>query len=272
MSFRYPTKTISVTSGKGGVGKTTLACNLAYKLSRYEKKVLIFDADLGMSNVDIFFGTRAETTIFDVMSGKKNIEDALVRLDSNLYLISGGHGIDQMQNLDAYARRTVLDSLKELPMSFDYMVIDTSPGISQNVLHMNAAAKNNIVVITADPSSFADSYALIKVLNQKYKVNRFSIVSNCVKNQEDGFYLFKRFQDVVQKFLFVSLDYLGAIPQDSQLKSANINKRIILKQDPTSDAAIAISQISSEILKSQYKINSSGGLEMFWDNLARATS
>ncbi len=270
MSFRYPTKTISVTSGKGGVGKTTLACNLAYKLSRYDKKVL--DADLGMSNVDIFFGTRAETTIYDVLAGKKTIEEALVRLDSNLYLISGGHGIDQMQNLDSFSRKAVLDSLKDLPVSFDYMVIDTSPGISQNVLHMNAAAKNNIVMITADPSSFADSYALIKVLNQKYKVNRFSIVTNYVKNPEDGFYLFKRFQDVVQKFLFVSLDYLGAIPQDSQMKSANISKRIILKQNPTSDAAIAISQISAEILKSQYKINSSGGLEMFWDNFVRASS
>ena len=127
-------------------------------------------------------------------------------------------------------------------------------------------------MITSDPSSFADSYALIKVLNQKYKVNRFSIVTNYVKNPEDGFYLFKRFQDVVQKFLFVSLDYLGAIPHDPQLKSANINKRIILKQDLTSDASIAISQISAEILKSQYKINSSGGLEMFWDNLVRASS
>lgn len=267
MNFNYNTKTLSFTSGKGGVGKTTLAANVAYRLSQSGKRVLIFDADLGMANVDIFFGTRAPHSIMDVLNGKKKIKEILTPLDSNLFLISGGHGFEELQNMDSFSRRAIMDSLAEMSGCFDYLVIDTSPGIAQNVLQTNAAVQNINVILTPDPSSFADSYALIKVLNAKYKVKRFSIICNQVKNHEDGFYLFKRFQDVVHKFLTVGLEYQGAVPLDSALRSSNYNQRLIMKQDPSSDSAISISQISNEILKSHYKMNSNGGLQLFWENM-----
>lgn len=272
MSSQYPTKTISITSGKGGVGKTTLVSNLAYKLAKENKKVLVFDADFGMANVDIFFGVRSECSIQDVIAGGKSMSEIMLPIDKNLFLISGGHGFENLQNLDSFSRRSLLDSLKVLPYKFDYLLIDTSPGISQNVLHLNAAAKTNIIVVTPDPASFADAYALIKILNQKYKLTRFSIICNFVRNHEDGFYLFKRFQDVVQKFLFVSLEFLGSVPFDSSLKSANIQKRLIMKQDSTSESAISISQIANEIQKSQYRISTGGGMELFWDSVSRASA
>lgn len=268
MNYNYKTKTISFTSGKGGVGKTTIAANVSYRLSQSGKKVLIFDGDLGMANVDIFFGKRAPHTINDVLSGKKKVKEVIYPLDTNLYLVSGGHGFSELQNLDSFSRRSIMDSLNEVTGVFDYLVIDTSPGIAQNVLQTNAAVQNINVIITPDPSSFADSYALIKVLNSQYQVKRYSIICNQVKNHEDGFYLFKRFQDVVHKFLNVGLEYLGAIPLDSTLRSANYSQRLIMKQDITSESAIAISQISNEILKSHYKMNSNGGLQLFWENLA----
>lgn len=267
MSFNYNTKTLSFTSGKGGVGKTTLAVNVAYRLSQTGKKVLIFDADLGMANVDIFFGTRAPFSILDVLKGQKKVKEILTPLDSNLYLLSGGHGFEELQNLDSYSRRAVIESFAEIHGKFDYLITDTSPGIAPNVLQTNSAVQCINVIITPDPSSFADSYALIKVLNSKFKVKRFSIICNQVKNHEDGFYLFKRFQDVVHKFLLVGLEYLGAVPLDNALRSSNYNQRLIMKQDPTSDSAISINQIANEILKFQPKVNYNGGLQLFWENI-----
>lgn len=272
MNFQYQTKTISFSSGKGGVGKTTLAANVAYKLSQSGKKVLIFDADLGMANVDIFFGSRAPHTVMDVICGNMKLKDIIHPLDKNLYLISGGHGFDQMQNLDSFSRRQLIDSLSELPDQFEHLIIDTSPGITANVLQINAAAQSVILVLTSDPASFADSYALLKLLNTKHHVKRFSVVCNQVRNHEDGFYMFKRFQDVVLKFLHVSLDFLGSVPQDPQLRRANLSQCLVLKQNPGSDASIAISQISNEILKTNTKIENVGGMQFFWENWALPTS
>lgn len=268
MNFNYKTKTLSFTSGKGGVGKTTLTANVALKLAQQGKKVLIFDADLGMANVDIFFGKRAPHNINDVLTGKKKVKEVIMPLEANLFLISGGHGFEDLQNLNSFSRRAIMDSLNEVTGVFDYLLIDTSPGIAQNVLQTNAAVQNVNIILTQDPASFADSYALIKVLNSNYKVNRFSIICNQVKNHEEGFYLFKRFQDVVHKFLNVGLEYLGAIPLDSALRSSNYQQRLIMKQDPGSDSAIAISQISNEILKTHNKMNTNGGLQLFWDSMA----
>lgn len=268
MNFNYKTKTLSFTSGKGGVGKTTLTANVGLRLAQAGKKVLIFDADLGMANVDIFFGKRAPSTINDVLTGKKKVKEVIMPLEPNLFLISGGHGFEELQNLNAFSRRAVMDSLNEVTGIFDYLIIDTSPGIAPNVLQTNAAVQNINIILTQDPASFADSYALIKVLNSTYKVNRFSIVCNQVKNHEDGFYLFKRFQDVVHKFLNVGLEYLGAIPLDGNLRSSNYQQRLIMKQDSGSDSAIAISQIANEILKSHNKMNTNGGLQLFWENMA----
>lgn len=267
MSFNYQTKTLSFTSGKGGVGKTTVSANVAYRLAQSGKKVLIFDADLGMANVDIFFGTRATHSIMDVLEGNKSIKDVIFPLDKNLSLISGGHGYEKLQNLDSFSRRTLLDSLAETTSTFDYILIDTSPGIAQNVLQTNAAVQRVNVIITPEPSSFADSYALIKLLNSKHKVNHFSIICNQVKNHEDGFYLFKRFQDVVQKFLIVGLEYMGSIPSDSLLRTANYQQKLISKHMPSSDSSIAIAQITNELLKSQIRTASQGGLQFMWENL-----
>lgn len=263
----YKTRTISVTSGKGGVGKTTMVANLALNLSHAGKKVLILDGDLGMANVDILFGVKTEGSIHDIISGRKEMKDILVEVSKDVFLIPGGSGIVDFNNLNHFERRAMMEAVNSLPMGFDYLLIDTAPGIAENVLFLNSAVQTVSVVITPEPASFADAYALIKVLNRQYKVNRFAIVCNEVRDEEEGLSLFKRFNEVVNRFLYIGLDYLGSVPNDPVLRKANQLQRLIVRHDPAAESARAIRQLSLQIERTSRQIESNGGMQMFWDQV-----
>ncbi|HWU42724.1 MAG TPA: MinD/ParA family protein, partial [Bdellovibrio sp.] len=210
----YRTRTISITSGKGGVGKTTLVANLALSLAQRGKKVLILDGDLGMANVDILFGVKTNGNIHDIISGQREMKDILLEVSKDVFLVPGGSGVVEFNHMNHFERRAMVEAVSALPLGFDYLLIDTAPGIAENVLFLNSAAQTVSVVITPDPASFADAYALIKVLHRQYKVNRFSIICNQVRDEDEGLGLYKRFNDVVNKFLYIGLDYWGSIPND----------------------------------------------------------
>jgi flagellar biosynthesis protein FlhG len=261
------TKTISITSGKGGVGKTTITSNLALRLSQTGNKVLIFDGDLGMANVDILYGVKTEGSIHDVILGEKSIQEIMVEVAKDVYLIPGGSGVLEFNNLNGFQRRTMIEAVGQLPQDFDYMLIDTAPGIAENVLYLNAAAQMISVVITPDPASLADSYALIKVLHQKYKENKFSIICNQVRDESEGVGLYQRFNDVVNKFLYIGLDYMGSVPQDPILRKATQMNRLIMRHDVTSESAKALKNICGQIESSNMKLVTKGGLQMFWEQV-----
>jgi flagellar biosynthesis protein FlhG len=147
------------------------------------------------------------------------------------------------------------------------MLIDTAPGIADNVLYLNAAAQNIAVVITPDPASLADSYALIKVLHQKYKENKFSIICNQVKDEGEGCGLYQRFNDVVNKFLCIGLDYWGSILQDAVLRKATQMNRLIMRHDTTSESAKALKNLALQIENSGQKFVTKGGLQMYWEQV-----
>jgi flagellar biosynthesis protein FlhG len=261
------TKTISITSGKGGVGKTTITSNLALRLSQNGNKVLIFDGDLGMANVDILYGVKAEGSIYDVIMGDKTINEILIEVAKDVFLIPGGSGVLEFNNLNGFQRRSMIEAVGTLPQDFDYMLIDTAPGIADNVLYLNAAAQSIAVVITPDPASLADSYALIKVLHQKYKENKFSIICNNVRDEQEGVGLYQRFNDVVNKFLYIGLDYMGSVPMDPILRKATQLNRLIMRHDMTSESAKAIKNLATQIESSQVKNVTKGGLQMFWEQV-----
>jgi flagellar biosynthesis protein FlhG len=261
------TKTISITSGKGGVGKTTLVTNMALSLAQQGKKVLILDGDLGMANVDIFFGARPQGNIHDILTGTKEMRDILMEVSKDVFLIPGGSGILEFNNLNHFERRAMVEAVASLPLGFDYLLIDTAPGIAENVLFLNSAAQIVSVVITPDPASFADAYALIKVLNQRYKVNRFSIICNQVVDEADGLGLYKRFNDVVGKFLTIGLDYWGSVPNDVVLKKATQMQRLIVRHDPSALSAQAIRKMTQQIERKSRALESAGGMQMFWDQV-----
>lgn len=261
------THSIAITSGKGGVGKTTLTANLACALARQGKRVLVLDGDLGMANVDLLFGIKAESHLFDVIQGDKTIQEIIVPLDKNIDLISGGSGIVELSRLNPFQRRNLIDSISELNAAYDYLLIDTAPGLSDNVLYLNASAQLSAVVITPDVASLADSYALIKVLHQEYKEKKFSIICNQVRDEADGMSLFNRFSEVVTRFLPVGVDYLGSVPTDNTFKRSTQNQRLVLKHDAQTAAAHSIVTLSSRIQKNVQGLDKKTGLQFFFEQV-----
>jgi flagellar biosynthesis protein FlhG len=261
------TRTISITSGKGGVGKTSIVCNLATCLAKTGQNVLVLDGDLGMANVDIMFGTRSKYSIKDVFSGQKRVEEVLVQVDSRIWMIPGGSGFTELQSLSDREKRILLDQMGNLKTHFDYMLIDTSPGIDNNVMYFNTSAQEIYVVVTPDPSSFADAYALIKVLNTYYREKRFSIIANQVRDEQEGLAVFQRLSDVSQKFLFISLDYIGAVPNDVGVRRATKSQQIFVKTLPETPAGTAIKKIADKITHAQNLGQIKGGIQFFWEQL-----
>lgn len=261
------TKVISITSGKGGVGKTTLVTNLSSQLAREGKRVLILDGDLGMANVDIMFNVRPTKTIFDVVQGEATIREVLVEVAPGITLIPGGSGVFELQTLSVYQKQALLHEVSALGGEYDIMFVDTAPGIDDNVLYLNSAAQEICVVVTPDPASIADSYALIKVLHQRYRENRFSIICNQVRDEVDGIKLFNRLNGISQRFLYVSLDFAGSVPNDLNLIQSTRAQQLVTLAYPDCAASQAIRKMTGKFKRYAAEPHCKGGLQFFWEQL-----
>lgn len=239
-------KIISISSGKGGVGKTTLACHLALALSAHNKRVLIVDGDLGLANVDIHFGVRPRNHLGDILEGK-SVKECITPVLKNIDLMAGASGISELTALNSFQRRELIKQVQDLQFSYDYAIIDTASGIHEHVLHLNAVADDCVVVLSQDPTSFADAYALIKVLHQKYKMQNFKVVCNQIRNQS-GEQLFIKFSEVVEKFLPVGLSFLGSIPYDEMVQIIQQQQRLIMRQSLNTQAGEVIKSIAIDLI------------------------
>ena len=257
------TKTISFTSGKGGVGKTVLLSNVAVHMARQGKKILILDGDFAMANVDIVFGVRAKGTIHDVIFGKKSVEEIMIEVHPGIHLIPGGSGLYELQYMNKFQKRALVDQVSRVNKKFDYMLVDTAPGIDDNVLDLNAAAQEICVVVTPDPASLTDTYALIKVLNQRQKEERFSIICNQVSSESDGLALFQRLSDVTAKFLSVGLDYKGYIPYDPDLSRAVRNQQLLSVSNVFAPSNRLIMRLAENVCKAQEPSQAKGGIQFY---------
>ena len=261
------THTVSITSGKGGVGKTLLTSNLAWALAQQGRRVLILDGDLGLANVDLFFNVKAKGHLLDLLHENKTVDEIVTPLAPRIDLISGGSGFVEMTRLTVFERRSLVESVMGLEYQYDDILIDTSSGIADNVLYLNAAADQILVVITPDPASLTDSYALIKLLNQIHKENRFSIVCNQVPSEAEGIALFTRFTDAVTRFLSVGLDYWGCVPQDPLLRKATQMQRLILRQDPSNPASRSLQMISQNLQSARDQNTTLESAPLFWEQV-----
>lgn len=262
------TRTISVTSGKGGVGKTTMVCNIAQALANQGRRVLILDGDLGMANVDIMFGHRSSCTIEHVLKERCTMEEIIQPLAPSISLIPGGSGIYGLSRLSYFEKQRLLDQVNALENTFDDLIIDTAPGIDENVLYLSSAAQEILVVVSPDPTSLTDAYALIKVLNQRYRESRFSILPNLVKDEQEAKFVFQKLSDVAAKFLCVSLDFRGFVPMDLNLRHANKKGQLILKSQPAAPSAQAIRTLAQNLCENQRVTELKGGMQFFWQHLS----
>lgn len=274
-SIGRSTQVISVTSGKGGVGKSTIAANLALEFEKQGKRVLLFDGDLGMANLDVMFQVSPQYTVSDVIKGSVHMKDILVEISPSLSLIPGGNGIFELQQLPLASKQILLDQVSELGIIYDIMIIDTAPGIADNVLYLNSAAQEISIVLTPDPSSLADSYALIKVLNMRQKESRFSIICNQVRDEKDGQKVFDRLQSVVARFLPVTLRYRGSIPSDPHLRQSTRARQLVCRTFPQSESGRALSHLADSLAKGEYNTalperECKGSLQFFWRQLIGA--
>ena len=210
---------IGVASGKGGVGKTTVATHLASSMSSAGKRVLVLDADMGLANAQIAFGTRAKFNIQHVLHGEKTLSEILVQTPQGAWLAPGASGAREMASLDAATTARLVDAFEDVADRFDVLIVDLAAGISSSVMTLLNACQRRVIVVKDEPASIADAYGLIKVMVQEFGLEEIYLLPNMVKSQTHGWQLYKRFNDICVRFLNVSVSYLTSIETDTAISS-----------------------------------------------------
>ncbi len=236
---RSTARIISIASGKGGAGKTTLAANLGWALASKGKKVCLIDADLGLSNVDVILGLKPKAPLDEVILGDHPLSSAVSLVRPGLDVISGGSGVSALADLSLSRRKAFLKRLSTLD-SYNFILLDNSPGINSQVISFCLAAREIIVVINPEPSSVTDGYALLKVLRQKGLHQTPYILFNRVPAKLDSHKLMSRFAGTCYKYLGIKLACLGAIPDDASFKEASARLKTLVEHAPESPGANAI--------------------------------
>ncbi len=211
---RSPVVTLAVSSGKGGVGKTTVSIVLSWLLAERGKRVYLIDGDLGLANVDVMLGLSPKLNLYNVAKGEATIDEVLVEVLPNFYVIPGGSGIRELLNMDAKMRGRMALELLKLSDRADYIIADTGAGISDDVLLFCVSCRHTLLVVTPEPTSLTDAYALLKILNRDYSKKEFTVVVNMGEREEAGT-TFRYLETVCSKFLNgARLINLGEIPRD----------------------------------------------------------
>jgi len=264
-----PIQVIAVTSGKGGVGKTTVSINLAMAMASLGRAVLLLDADLGLANVDVMLGLKPEKNLSHVIDGACALEDILLPGPGGIKIIPASSGIQRMTELSVREHAGLVNAFSELAGPMDVLIIDTPAGISESVIRFCAAAQEVVVVVCNEPASITDAYAMIKILHQEHRISRFRVLVNMTHGEREGQYLFDKLDKVTQRFLDVSLDLIGAIPYDVQVRTTALQQRALLEAGPASPAAKALRGIASRINQWPRPDVASGRVEFFWDRLVK---
>ena len=239
--------TLCITSGKGGVGKTSLAVNLAFALAQKDQRVLVVDGDLGLANVDVLLRLSVQKTIRDVLESGADPLESVIYLERNLGVLPASSGVPEMVTLGPEEQAQLGEVLTSISGHFDYVLMDTAAGIGPSVLWFNNFVNHNIIILSPDPTSLTDAYALIKILSRDYNRNHFYLVLNFVTSEREGRQTYETLERVAKKFLDLDLQYLGAIPQAKVVQEAVLKQAPFIQQVPQSKAAQAVFILADRI-------------------------
>ncbi len=260
---------IAVTSGKGGVGKTNVVANLALVLAQVGKKVLVMDADLGLGNIDVLLGLVPQFTLEHVLRGEKSLSDIVLVGPGGIGILPASSGIPQLTALTQEQQMILQDELDRLAHSLDVLLIDTGAGISPNVTFFAAAAQEIIVVLSPEPTSLTDAYALIKVLSIQYRERRFRVLVNMARSARDATDVFLKLQAATDRFLNSSVDFLGFIPIDEYVPMAVTQQRAVVNLHPHAPASHAFRRLGDLVAQWKPSPVPKGGIQFLWQRLVR---
>ncbi|MCK4841829.1 MAG: MinD/ParA family protein [Methylococcales bacterium] len=264
-----PVRVIAVTSGKGGVGKTNLSVNLGVALAQKGQRVALLDADMGLANVDILLGLSPKFNLSHVLKGEKTLEDIMLTGAAGLKVIPASSGIQQMSELSSIEQAAVIRTFSEIDKNLDVLIVDTAAGISSSVVNFARACQEIIVVVCDEPTSLTDAYAYIKLLNRDYGLSKFHVVTNMIQSVQQGQQLFAKLSKVTDKYLDVSLNYVGGVPFDQYLRKSVQKQSPVVEIFPQSKAALAVKDLASKIDNWPIKIQAGGYLEFFVERMIK---
>lgn len=268
-------RVITVTSGKGGVGKSNTSINLAIQFRKMGYRVIILDADFGLANIEIMFGAVPKHNLCDLIYQGKNIKDIITWGPMEVGFISGGSGIAGMSNLSKDNLNYIIQNLVELDSLADIIIVDTGAGISDSVLEFLVAGGEVLLVTTPEPTSITDSYSLLKALSRHPRYNSqttsIRMIANRVFKMEDGQNLFNKLNAVVERYLKIPISYLGSVPQDDKLMRAVMQQTPVSLHSPYAKSSMAYEEIANKLLnKEETAKQPKKGMAAFFSSIVSA--
>ncbi len=265
-------RVITVTSGKGGVGKSNTAINLAIQFRKMDQRVVILDADFGLANIEIMFGAVPKHNLCDLIYQGKNIKDIITEGPMGIGFISGGSGIAGLSNLSRDYLIYIIQNLAELDAIADIIIIDTGAGISDAVLEFLVASGEILLVTTPEPTSITDSYSLLKALSRHPRFLReqsmIKVIANRVSSREEGQSLYNKLNAVVTRYLKLPISYLGAVPQDQELANAVMQQMPVSIKNPKAKSAEAYEEIAAKLMNKEMNKNlTKRGMAAFFSHI-----
>ncbi len=254
---------IAVASGKGGVGKTFFSLQLASHATKLGKRVLLMDADLGLANADVMLGISAPESIHQVLQGQSRLKDIIVDSGHGFDVLPGGSGLHELTALATAQQQLLLDEMSAISSDYDVVIIDTAAGISDNVLYFVSASESTLIVLTPDPTSLTDAYALIKVLSQQRDTDHFMVIINQADEREAQL-VFRRLLSVADRYLNVHLELMGHLQRDPSVRNSIRSQSPFSEQFPTSLATAL-----DAVLHNPRDTSRSSGLRFFWQHSLR---
>lgn len=267
-----PVRVIAVASGKGGVGKTNVSVNLGIALAERGREVMLLDADLGLGNADVLLGVQPRRNLSHVLDGECSLEEILIEGPAGLRLVPAASGVRRMMALAPVAHAGIVNAFGSLSRTPDVLLIDSAAGLADTVISFAAAAQEVLVVVCDEPASLTDAYALIKVLNRECGRTRFRVLANMVRSDSESRGLYEKLLRVSDRFLDVSLEYVGAIPFDEHVHKAVRRQRAVVDAYPRCRAAEAFRLLAQQVDGWSWPQAASGGLEFFVERLIQAAS